>query len=460
MDEKRILESTLLHWQVWCKSTGKALRSLTELIRTWASLTKKENIRRCRESHARRIVRTRRLQSTLEKCLCYLALRKLSNSKLVERLLSESHNAVSISFGYALLEKLDHQLHGNKNLRLLEEDEEPIRRRAISLTRDDADCLNLLKMLHSVLYQGSADKPKGSMNIFPVEDFPYVLPTTKFNDVLNSKTAKVAKRSAPLVDLAGLSDSIQQVRKERTCIFDKGLIQDNVSSGINDDPLFSSMREDDIALSYCAALDEGDRNTSSDTDDIFDLPVLNEGEMKQSQQFFRELLAIQTSDPTRSKNSTNPVSLVESIATAAKDNLAVMKLDVDKSLRDVRNSEIHLLNYNDFVEKKQMQLVQCLRDLQEHCCTCKGPHIAKPPFSHGKKKYRTEHIHTKTQTHKCDFLRRKRREQKWLDDTLAKYDKNQERFKREIADREDEIRLKKVIMKDALATSLRLMDMM
>jgi hypothetical protein len=135
-----------------------------------------------------------------------------------------------------------------------------------------------------------------------------------------------------------------------------------------------------------------------------------------------------------------------------------MKLDVYKSLGDVRSSEMHLLNYNDFIEKKKMQLVQCLRDLQEHCCTCKGPHITKPPFSQGKE-YRREPTHTKTQKNKCDFLRRKRRELKWLDETLAKYDNNQERFKRELADRQDEIRRKKVIMKDALANSLRLMDM-
>jgi hypothetical protein len=374
-------------------------------------------------------------------------------------MLSACHNAVSVSFAGALLEKADHQLDDKMNLRLMEDNEEPIRRQAISLTRYDADCLYLLKMLHSLLYQGSMDKSRVSTNISPVVDFPHALSMAKFNDILKCKKAKVAKRSALLVDLTGLSDSIQQVPKERTCIVGKGLIQDHyISTGINDDPLFSSMNDYDIALSYSAALDQGNGNTSSDTDDSYDRLTFYEDKEKQSQPYLQELLAIQTSDSTRNKDSTNPVSLVESIATTAKDNLSVMKLDVDKSLGDVRSSEMHLLNYNDFIEKKKMQLVQCLRDLQEHCCTCKGPHITKPPFSQGKE-YRREPTHTKTQKNKCDFLRRKRRELKWLDETLAKYDNNQERFKRELADRQDEIRRKKVIMKDALANSLRLMDM-
>ncbi|KAL3799812.1 hypothetical protein HJC23_010462 [Cyclotella cryptica] len=428
---------------------GTAPLSLRDLIRTWASLAQKENALCCRGRHAERIVRTQRLQCIFEKCLCETAMRELSDSKQAHAMLSQCHNAVSVSFANKLLE--NHQLYNDKNLSLLEGYAESVRRQAISLTRDNADCLYLWKML------GCADKSRESTNISPIRDYFSHAQLTQVNDLMMSKNAQVSQHLASLVERVS-ADSIQQEHKERTSTENKGLIQMHyISTGINDDPLFSSIHEYDITSSDSPPFRKGDDETSTDTDGFFDRLILDEDTEKQPQSYLNELFAIQESNPTGNKDSTNPVSLVDSIAITAKNNLSVMKLDVDKTLWDVRSSETHLLNYNDFIEKKKRQRVRCLRDLEEHCCTCKGPHIAKPPFSHGKD-YRREPTHTKCQKDKCDFLRKKKRELEWIDETLAKYDNNQERFRREIAHREDEIQRKKVIMKDALANSLRLMD--
>lgn len=154
---------------------------------------------------------------------------------------------------------------------------------------------------------------------------------------------------------------------------------------------------------------------------------------------------------------TGQSSLVDVIAADAQANISVMKLDVDAALRDTHSSEVHLINYKDFIEKKRKQRIQCLRDIQIHCCTCRGPHVSKPPFSHGKD-YRREPTHAQHQGNKCIFLKKKRAELKWLDETLGNYCKNNERFEREIEKRKAETRSRKENMKEALANSLRLME--
>ena len=151
-------------------------------------------------------------------------------------------------------------------------------------------------------------------------------------------------------------------------------------------------------------------------------------------------------------------SLVDIVATAARTDLSVMKLDVDKSLLHARSSQIHLGSYKEFIEKKKKQRTQCLRDVQTHCCICRGPHIAKPPFSHAKD-YRREPTHAQYQGAKCLFLKKKRAELKWLDETLGNYSSNNDKFEREIEMRKSETLSRKENMKEALANSLRLMEL-
>ena len=150
-------------------------------------------------------------------------------------------------------------------------------------------------------------------------------------------------------------------------------------------------------------------------------------------------------------------SFVDALAVHANTNISTMKSDVDEALRDTQSSQIHLINYKEFIEKKKKQRVQCLRDIQIHCCQCQGPHISKPPFSHGQD-YRREPIHPQRQGNKCLFLKKKRAELKWLDETLGNYSKNTRRFELEIERRKAKIETQKEKMQNTLANSLRLME--
>ncbi len=150
-------------------------------------------------------------------------------------------------------------------------------------------------------------------------------------------------------------------------------------------------------------------------------------------------------------------SLLDAIAADAKDNISVMKSDIDTALNDTQSSQAHLMIYRDFIEKKRKQRLQCLRDLREHCCLCQGPHISKAPFSH-RKDYRREPTHIQHQGDECLFLKKARSELKWLDETLSNYCKNNERFELEIERRKAETHSRKENMKEALANSLRLME--
>jgi hypothetical protein len=152
-----------------------------------------------------------------------------------------------------------------------------------------------------------------------------------------------------------------------------------------------------------------------------------------------------------------PESLADVIAITAKQNLSSMKSTLDKTLQDMTSSQLHLRHYKDFIEKKRLQRIQCVRDIKLHCCKCQGPHVSKPPFSHAKN-HRRDPIHNLRQGDKCKFLKRKRAELKWLDDTFGKYPTNYERFEQQIARCETAAEERKEEMKEALANSLRLME--
>ena len=180
-------------------------------------------------------------------------------------------------------------------------------------------------------------------------------------------------------------------------------------------------------------------------------------------QYANEITAITTNHASNSKSKSkhtkvdSPETLADVIAITAKQNLSSMKSTVDRSLEDISSSQLQLENYQDFIEKKKLQRIQCLRDIKLHCCKCRGPHVTKPPFCHAKN-YRREPIHTLRQGANCKFLKKKRAELKWLDDTLGKYPTNHERFQQQIAKCETDTETYKEEMKEALANSLRLME--
>jgi hypothetical protein len=152
-----------------------------------------------------------------------------------------------------------------------------------------------------------------------------------------------------------------------------------------------------------------------------------------------------------------PESLSDVIAITAQQNLSSMKSTVDKTLQEMASTQLQLQHYKDFIEKKSLQRIQCVRDIKLHCCKCQGPHVSKPPFSHGKN-YRRDPIHSQRQGDACKFLKRKKAELKWLDNTLGKYPVNHDRFEQQISRCETETAKRKDEMKEALANSLRLMD--
>lgn len=175
--------------------------------------------------------------------------------------------------------------------------------------------------------------------------------------------------------------------------------------------------------------------------------------------------AVVTTDRRRRKSDTNkivdehrpPESIADVIAFTARQNLTSMKSNVDKTLQDVTSAQRQLSNYQQFIEKRRLQRIQCVRDIKSHCCKCQGPHIAKPPFSHAKN-HRRDPIHTLRQGANCKFLKRKRAELKWLDETLYKYPMNSTRFEQQITKFETEATQEQEEMKEALANSLRLME--
>lgn len=151
------------------------------------------------------------------------------------------------------------------------------------------------------------------------------------------------------------------------------------------------------------------------------------------------------------------ISLVDAIVADAKANIEKMKADVDAALLNAQSSQEQLMNYECSIEKKRKQRIQTLRDLKEHCCTCDGPHISKPPFSHGKD-YRHEPNHSQDQSDDCLFTRKLRADLKSIDETLANYGKNHELYLLDIGRRKADAQSKKECMNDALSNSLRLME--
>jgi hypothetical protein len=151
------------------------------------------------------------------------------------------------------------------------------------------------------------------------------------------------------------------------------------------------------------------------------------------------------------------ISLVDVIAADTKSNISVMKSDVDVALFDTQSSQVHLVRNRDFIEKTRKKRQQCLRDLREHCCTCKGPHISKPSFGH-RIDYHREPTHSQQQESGCLFLKKTWSELKSLDKTLDNYCKENERLELEIERCQAETQSRKEHMKEALANSLRLME--
>lgn len=163
------------------------------------------------------------------------------------------------------------------------------------------------------------------------------------------------------------------------------------------------------------------------------------------------------SDPKAGPMTAECKAVVKDIAADAKIAISVLKLDVVAALHDTQMTHMHLVKYKEFIEKKKKQRLQCIRDMQSHCCQCDGPHISKPPFRHGNDVQR-EPVHSQYQAAGCQFLQKKQAELNWLDTTLGNYNKNNEQHELEIEKCKAETQRRKEHLKEALANSLRLME--
>ena len=193
-----------------------------------------------------------------------------------------------------------------------------------------------------------------------------------------------------------------------------------------------------------------------------ELDFFDEDEGEEFAKYLAEVSAGERDDPLSSTKYDEDVnqfesSLVNALAADTETNIAALKADVDETNNDIESAQIHLINYKEFIEKKRKQRIQCLRDMKLHCCKCRGPHISKPPFSHGKD-YRKDPAHPQHQGNNCLFLKKKRAELKWLDETIGSYDKNVCRFEQDIERHKAEAKSRQERMTEALTYSLRLME--
>jgi len=191
-----------------------------------------------------------------------------------------------------------------------------------------------------------------------------------------------------------------------------------------------------------------------------ELDFFDEDEGKEFAKYLAEVSSGERDDSSSTTKHDEDVNQFESSlvnALAAESNISTLKANVDKANHDIQSSQIHLINYKEFIEKKRKQRIQCLRDMKLHCCKCRGPHISKPPFSHSKD-YRKDPVHPQHQGSNCLFLKKKRAELKWLDETIGNYDKNVCRFEQDIERHKAEAKSRQERMAEALTYSLRLME--
>jgi hypothetical protein len=461
----------LLHWYKVSNSRGRSLRLLKESFRKWNDWKRQQKLLYSAEKRARNVLRSIRIKNSLDICLIELARLKISNAARIGRQLESRR-----SHHVPIAKRVDHSLatfvsRYHCRVDTLEVEEEGgelsltqiyVQDQPITLAQHDMIGILALKRFHFGLSQqcieelcfGTISKEHSLINHSCFTDLlkqhfnhPETLAAVEDHDAYS-------KHSVHIFELIALADAIKtallEIDKSSSKVEMNLIHQHYISTGLEDDPLLSSNRPVTIDK-----LSHGNlHDTVMDDIDIF----LDTEKENQLDQYMQELTAVCNGSELLKREENHSSSLVDVIASNAKKKLSVMKLDVDKSLRDIRSSQMHLVNYNDFIEKKKRQRIQCLRDIKEHCCHCKGPHISKPPFSHGKD-YRREPFHEYCQRDKCKFLQRKRRELEWLDNALNKHSNNQERFEREIQQCEAANEKRKEEMKDSLSDSLRLMEM-
>lgn len=466
----KVLLRKFLHWYSISRERGKAFRFLRKPFARWRQFTRQQLFLRGCEKRARTTLRVCRINHALGLCLQSLAISRISSAAEVGRWLQTKQTAhvpmaTRLDFLLAEYESAHTQdsVVVDKETSTLTTKLLYIQGKTIPLSVHDLAGLMALKQCHWLLLQFESTKEEriDTMQIVvdsaslrqeaasPIDRLQFHLKQSLAVDIGNDGDDPSTLPAVHILDLIGLSEEITSVRetfKKNNPALNRSILEDQyISTGLVEDyHADPSYDEHDI----------DDFEVGMDDDALFD------GAEKAS--FAKYLSDISNTSRERShltRNDAEQASLVDDISAEAIQNLRSMKQDVDKSLLDARSSKIHLTSYKGYVEKKKKQKTQCLRDMQSHCCTCRGPHISKPPFSHAKD-FRREPTHVQHQGNKCMFLKKKRAELKWLDETLGNYGKNNGRFEREIERRKAETQSRKKDMATSLAESLRLMDML
>ena len=498
--ETRLLQGKLSHWIAIAQSRGRSLRFLREVIQSWWCWTKKQKRLHTQEKEARGAIRACRIKNALELCSLVLAKSSLSKAINVGKFMQcKQHVHVPISkrvdqFLDSFRLERESEIAESAEKKGDEDETNPLApvgqnsllNRTTTLTNFEWGEIDAMKEIHFLLSQISIHGKRPETDENPFLGVQSIPTKSSFIDMLRCFFKRIGASDCQvsldnpsalphvhMLDLIALASAVHQTMdgfKKSNPEVDIFLRQQHyISTGSEDSSphLFHPASKATHSIFHSAddiLVPKGNDNantfpTSTDFIDELDFHLF-EGknnvlaeDLKKIRDFNNGSIII-----SRTEDPNAPNSLVDSIATSANTNLSVMKLDVGKSLHDVKSSQINFSNYNEFIEKKKQQRIQCLHDIKAHCCTCRGPHISKPPFSHGKD-YRRDPTHEQSHGRKCLFLKKKKEELQWLDETLDKFANNCKRFERTIQKCQATTEKRKEEMKDALANSLRLMDM-
>jgi hypothetical protein len=297
---------------------------------------------------------------------------------------------------------------------------------------EEPDGLTALKQFHYLLSQTTDEKDSGSRG-------ELIRETIKLFQLMRSEG--VDPGPIPDIDVSELISLANEI-KQSISLLQQSSADQSILDVIQPPNLPTQVASDDVS--------------TCNNDDI-DIWASDNVLGADDQKSFAKYLEDVTTKENKIHSNNFHSSLVDAIVADAKANIEKMKAEVDAALLNAQSSQEQLMNYEGSIEKKRKQRIQILRDLKEHCCTCDGPHISKPPFSHGKD-YRHEPNHIQDQSDNCLFMRKLRADLKSIDETLANYGKNHERYLLEIERRKADAQSKKEFMKDALSNSLRLLE--
>lgn len=466
----------------------KTHRFQKEILRTWILSAAKQKSLRRQEKEARKAVRACRMANGLELCSIGLAQHYLSQAneylKLIE---SQRANCVPISKRVdVLLESFQHKKLGadGADKFAISPDVRIEANQSNGWNETDMEVATSMKKLDAILSQSK--NSKGVLReiggrLLNRDQLPSQGLASFFNNLRShldqsysvDDDAAIDPSILPQVktlDLEKLADVVQKLRNvtKRVQPQVRSNLRDQkyIMTGLEDDPLWGIYSgKDDYNNNNMGSEHSnmvGNKRNSMDVDFDNDLDILFDNNEHIMSDYLRELNNFKANAYKEGQthfNDDEPNSLVDSITMTASNTLTAIQQDAAQSNLHIRSSQLHLTNYDEYIEKKTKQRVQCIRDITIHCCTCRGPHISKPPFTHVKGDYRREPTHVHRQGEKCLFLKKKRNELRWLGDVLSKYGNNRERFEKEIQNRQIDAEIRKEELRGTLANTLMLMDM-